>query len=309
MNVRVPFGVLSMLLFCGCASIVSKSSYNVSVISNPSGANVTIKNRNGKPAYQVTTPTVINLAADAGYFKSAQYDFEFRKPGYDPASKTLAAGIDGWYFANIVFGGLIGLVIVDPLTGAMWRLDDNVSADLSLATGSHLQTEQPATGQPTATGGPVLAEVALPVSSNAPVNVAVSDLTSSSIAAHESLTLSENLRNVLFETGYFTVISRGDMDSVLKEQNFQRSSACDDTGCLVEMGKLLAAQKMVGGMIGKVGETYSVTLRLVDVQTGRIEAVSTINLKSSPDELLDIIRNAGRALALKYHQTNVVPAK
>jgi curli biogenesis system outer membrane secretion channel CsgG len=147
------------------------------------------------------------------------------------------------------------------------------------------------------------------VSSNAPVNVAVSDLTSSSLAAHEALTLSENLRNVLVESGYFAVISRGDMDSVLKEHSFQRSSACDDTGCLVEMGKLLAAQKMVGGMIGKVGETYSVTLRLVDVQTGRIEAVSTINLKRSPDELLDIIRNAGRALALKYHQANAIPSK
>jgi hypothetical protein len=31
--------------------------------------------------------------------------------------------INGWYVGNIVFGGLIGWLIVDPLTGAMWALD------------------------------------------------------------------------------------------------------------------------------------------------------------------------------------------
>jgi hypothetical protein len=31
--------------------------------------------------------------------------------------------INGWYVGNIVFGGFIGWLIVDPLTGAMWALD------------------------------------------------------------------------------------------------------------------------------------------------------------------------------------------
>jgi hypothetical protein len=31
--------------------------------------------------------------------------------------------INGWYVGNIVFGGLIGWLIVDPLTGAMWTLN------------------------------------------------------------------------------------------------------------------------------------------------------------------------------------------
>jgi len=33
--------------------------------------------------------------------------------------------LNGWYFGNIIFGGLIGLLIVDPATGAMYRLDVN----------------------------------------------------------------------------------------------------------------------------------------------------------------------------------------
>jgi hypothetical protein len=33
--------------------------------------------------------------------------------------------VDGWYFGNLLFGGLIGLLIVDPATGAMYKLEPN----------------------------------------------------------------------------------------------------------------------------------------------------------------------------------------
>ncbi|MCG2921469.1 hypothetical protein KZ305_25620, partial [Escherichia coli] len=30
--------------------------------------------------------------------------------------------LNGWYFGNIIFGGLIGILVVDPMTGAMFTL-------------------------------------------------------------------------------------------------------------------------------------------------------------------------------------------
>lgn len=30
--------------------------------------------------------------------------------------------MNGWYIGNLLFGGIIGLLIVDPATGAMWTL-------------------------------------------------------------------------------------------------------------------------------------------------------------------------------------------
>jgi hypothetical protein len=30
--------------------------------------------------------------------------------------------VSGWYFGNLLFGGVIGMLIVDPLTGAMYNL-------------------------------------------------------------------------------------------------------------------------------------------------------------------------------------------
>ncbi|MDR1896957.1 MAG: hypothetical protein LBR10_09235, partial [Prevotellaceae bacterium] len=31
--------------------------------------------------------------------------------------------IDGWYFGNLLLGGWPGMLIIDPLTGAMWKIE------------------------------------------------------------------------------------------------------------------------------------------------------------------------------------------
>jgi len=38
--------------------------------------------------------------------------------------------ISGWYWGNILFGGLIGMLIVDPITGAMYKLPKNTNVSL-----------------------------------------------------------------------------------------------------------------------------------------------------------------------------------
>ena len=35
----------------------------------------------------------------------------------------IQADIEGWYFGNFLWGGLIGLLVIDPATGAMWKID------------------------------------------------------------------------------------------------------------------------------------------------------------------------------------------
>ena len=73
------------------------------------------------------TPATITLNSSEGYFQPAKYVVEFNRKGVTQ-SVPLNASINGWYFANFLFGGIIGLLIVDPATGAMWRLDDNAIA-------------------------------------------------------------------------------------------------------------------------------------------------------------------------------------
>ena len=82
--------------------------------------------------------------------------------------------------------------------------------------------------------------------------------------------LSDRLRAELFNTGRFAVMERGEMDAILKEQGFQQSGVCDDKACMVEIGQLLGASKMVAGSIGMLGTVYLINLRIIDVSTGKL---------------------------------------
>ena len=118
---------VACILMSACASIVSKSSYPVTIASNPPGATFTVKKSGGIAMSTGVTPATIVLNSSTGYFQPAKYIIEFTRKGVTQ-SVPLNASINGWYFGNIPFGGLIGLLIVDPATGAMWRLDETVIA-------------------------------------------------------------------------------------------------------------------------------------------------------------------------------------
>ena len=123
-----------LLLTVGCASIVSKSNYPVTITSSPEGAIITITDKYGRHIFKGKTPTTITLSSKAGFFSGASYTVKFEKPGYEPQTLVINAELDGWYIGNIFFGGLIGFLIVDPATGAMWKLPPIVNATLSEKT-------------------------------------------------------------------------------------------------------------------------------------------------------------------------------
>ena len=119
------------LLLASCASIVSKSNWPVTLSSNPVGAHVMVANKKGVNIHSSTTPSTVTLPSDSGFFRRAQYTLTFTKPGYPTRTALLQARMNGWYVGNVVFGGLIGVLIVDPATGAMWKLDRHIHVDLA----------------------------------------------------------------------------------------------------------------------------------------------------------------------------------
>lgn len=116
----------------GCASIVSESRYPVSINSNVPEAVVVVKNRYGNEVHRTFTPAMVTLSSDDGFFKKAKYVIEFEKEGYTSSTQSLSASLDGWYIGNIIFGGLIGWLIVDPATGAMWKLPETAYGGLAV---------------------------------------------------------------------------------------------------------------------------------------------------------------------------------
>jgi tetratricopeptide (TPR) repeat protein len=108
----------------GCASIVSKSSWPVTIQTNPSGAKCVVSKESGIQLHTGETPMTIPLESGDGFFQRAKYSITCEKAGYQTATANAASHFNGWYLGNIVFGGLIGILIVDPATGAMYRMDD-----------------------------------------------------------------------------------------------------------------------------------------------------------------------------------------
>jgi hypothetical protein len=106
----------------GCATIVSKSSQTITITSVPEAAAVKIKNAAGVDVHGGTTPMTVTLKKGRGYFKAESYTVTLSKDGYEPRQITVQGQVNGWYFGNILFGGLIGLLAVDPATGAMYTL-------------------------------------------------------------------------------------------------------------------------------------------------------------------------------------------
>jgi hypothetical protein len=132
-NILLASAIAGSILLSSCASIVSRASRDVSIQSNPSGLNFSIINKQGETIHSGTTPQVVNLSARGGYFVPAKYTIEVKRGGKVISSQTVTASLNGWYAGNILFGGIIGLIIVDPLTGAMYRLPETIHLNTSPA--------------------------------------------------------------------------------------------------------------------------------------------------------------------------------
>lgn len=115
---------VGFLSFSSCASIVSKSTYPLTINTNPSGVSVVIKNDKGESIYDGISPATVKLKSGAGFFKKASYTVHVSGEGYSPQTLPVNFKIDGWYWGNILLGGVIGMLIVDPATGAMYKLED-----------------------------------------------------------------------------------------------------------------------------------------------------------------------------------------
>lgn len=120
----------ALLALSGCASIFNGSTQSIVISSVPEGATASVTNRAGMKVHTGTTPVTLTLNRGAGYFKPEIYKVELAMEGYAPQELTVTGTVSGWYIGNVLFGGLIGMLAVDPVTGAMYVFPDSVSASL-----------------------------------------------------------------------------------------------------------------------------------------------------------------------------------
>jgi TolB-like protein len=118
-----------------------------------------------------------------------------------------------------------------------------------------------------------------------------------------SRSLADSVIHEFSKSDKYEVIDRGNMNKILKEQKFQMSG-CVAQECKVEAGQLLGVGKIVNGSVGMLGETYYLTLQLINVQTGKVELSAEDKCKCKIDDLIDSTKRlAKRLLGEKIERT------
>ena len=111
--------VCLVITLSGCATIVSGRNQDLPVYSTPSGAIATVG------SMKQATPATFTLDRRRG-----DYVVKVEMDGYESIEVKLKKGVNGWVFGNIVFGGIIGLVI-DISTGSASKFTpDEVDVNL-----------------------------------------------------------------------------------------------------------------------------------------------------------------------------------
>ncbi len=115
--------------------------------------------------------------------------------------------------------------------------------------------------------------------------IAILDFDGLGISQHEAQLLTNRLRTLLVQTDAYNVIERGQMEQILNEQNFQMAG-CTSQECAVEVGQLLGAQVIMTGSIGKIGQTFTVDLRIINVETSEILRTASYDIRGEIDLML-----------------------
>jgi hypothetical protein len=123
-----------VLALSGCATVFNGKTQNVVLSSVPAGAAVSVTNRAGDNIHTGVTPVTLTLNRGAGYFQPETYTVTLTKDGFAPKTLTFTGTVSGWFIGNILFGGLIGMLAVDPITGAMFTFPASVSGTLETKT-------------------------------------------------------------------------------------------------------------------------------------------------------------------------------
>jgi hypothetical protein len=117
---RLLFAVVALSLLAGCATIINGTSQDVLLRSMPPGATVAIAD------IQVPTPRKMTLK------RWDDYKADFNLDGFPLRSAMIQSGPSFWFFGNLLFGGLIGMII-DVATGGAFSFPNTV--EMNLATG------------------------------------------------------------------------------------------------------------------------------------------------------------------------------
>ncbi|MFA4906744.1 MAG: PEGA domain-containing protein [archaeon] len=110
--------------------------------------------------------------------------------------------------------------------------------------------------------------------------LAVLDFNAEGVTASESRTISDRMRTAMVAYSYFEVVEREKFEEIIREQGAQLTG-CFDDACVVQIGQLAGAQYMTAGNVRRVGSGLFLSVRIIDVETGKLLAQKDLTVRST----------------------------
>jgi len=126
--------------------------------------------------------------------------------------------------------------------------------------------------------------------------VAVLDIQGTGVDPNLLPTLTEVLTVEIDSLGLYKVIAGRDVQAMVGFENQKDLLGCTDAACLAEIGGALGVDRIVASHIGKVGSTFVVNIKLINIRMADTEGRVYETVKGEVDALIDTIRRSVKKL-------------
>jgi TolB-like protein len=108
--------------------------------------------------------------------------------------------------------------------------------------------------------------------------------------------ITDTIAEALVNARRYAVLDRVSVEQVLKEREFQVSGLVQDSD-IKEAGKYLGADFVVVARVSLVEDTYFICARMINVETGAVDAQASDQEEGRASVLIRIAERVGRKLA------------
>ncbi len=134
-----------------------------------------------------------------------------------------------------------------------------------------------------------------------PATLGIMDLSRNGVIPEPS-TLGSMTRIEMEKTGRYTVLHWQDMKQALGLQGID-AATCFGKNCAVEAGRIVQAEKVLIGSVDRFGERIAITMKIIDVATGTIEASNTSEYANLQNELQRMIEiSLARTMGIEVNE-------
>jgi TolB-like protein len=121
--------------------------------------------------------------------------------------------------------------------------------------------------------------------------LAIIPLEANDISETDASIATQYLTTEIIRQGRFWVLEREYMAQIMEEQAMVLT--CTDVECAIEIGRVLAAERVIVGSVTSSGGNYVLTIRMIDVEEGSVIASTTERTAASSTALSSLAKDIG----------------